>query len=312
MVDISSAANAEVYKDGTDMTYNVESSSSDYFPYGSTYYWRCALKKDSVEAQLTNGIVHDSADVPYSMPLQQAINPRGTYSPSITVDITDGEYKNIYFLGAVFSTSGGVTSFRATLNYTDGSTSHVDYNANNGNLIFATIAMGVISGIGFSLQIKRHGSSGGTYAISSLIKHWNPAANIAWLSFAMDSCVVILVLFTSGKGFEYAIEMAICTMTNLFISNIVVDYCMQGSKEGYKFEIITDDPEKIAQEVMGELKHGVTELRVQGMYTHEERHMIVCIIRKRELSKMMKILKKYPRSFASFARVNEVFGNFKR
>ena len=188
----------------------------------------------------------------------------------------------------------------------------VDYNANNGNLIFATIAMGVISGIGFSLQIKRHGSSGGTYAISSLIKHWNPAANIAWLSFAMDSCVVILVLFTSGKGFEYAIEMAICTMTNLFISNIVVDYCMQGSKEGYKFEIITDDPEKIAQEVMGELKHGVTELRVQGMYTHEERHMIVCIIRKRELSKMMKILKKYPRSFASFARVNEVFGNFKR
>ena len=87
---------------------------------------------------------------------------------------------------------------------------------------------------------------------------------------------------------------------------------MQGIKEGYKFEIITDDPETISQEIMQELKHGVTDLRVQGMYTHAEKHMIVCIIRKRELSKMMKLIKKYPKSFASFSRVNEVFGNFKK
>ncbi len=187
------------------------------------------------------------------------------------------------------------------------------YTADNGNLIFATIAMGVVSGLGFSIQIKRHGSSGGTYAISSLIKRWNPAANIAWLAFAMDSCVVVLVLFTYGSSsIEMAIEMAICTMANLFIANIVVDYFMQGIKEGYKFEIITDDPETISQEIMQELKHGVTDLRVQGMYTHAEKHMIVCIIRKRELSKMMKLIKKYPKSFASFSRVNEVFGNFKR
>ena len=33
---------------------------------------------------------------------------------------------------------------------------------------------------------------------------------------------------------------------------------------------------------------------------------------KRELSKMMRIIKKYPKSFASFSRVNEVFGNFKK
>lgn len=187
------------------------------------------------------------------------------------------------------------------------------YTAENGNLIFASIAMGVLSGLGFSIQIKRHGSSGGTYAISSLIKKFKPAANIAWLAFAMDSCVVVLVLVTYGSSsIEMAIEMAICTITNLFIANIVVDYCMQGSKEGYKFEIITDEPEIIAQEVMTELKHGVTELRVQGMYTHSERHMIVCIIRKRELSKMMKLIKKYPKSFASFSKVNEVFGNFKK
>lgn len=184
------------------------------------------------------------------------------------------------------------------------------YVASSGNLIFAAIATGIVTGIGFAIQIKRHGASGGTYCISSLVKHWHPAANIAWLTFILDSVVVVLILFVYDSSNK--IESAICTLLNLFLANMVVDYCLQGAKDGYKFEIITDEPEDLAQEIMMELKHGVTEMNVHGMYTHQERFMIVCIIRKRELSKMMKIIKKYPKSFASFSRVNEVFGNFKR
>ena len=182
------------------------------------------------------------------------------------------------------------------------------YKAENGNLIFASIATGVITGLGYALNICRNGASGGTYAISSLVKHWRPAANMAWLSFALDSSVVLLVFFLYG----FNIEATICTLMNLFIANLVVDYCLQGAKEGYKFEIITDDPETISQEIMQTLNHGVTEMRVSGMYTHKEKFMIICIIRKRELSKMMKLIKKYPGSFADFSRVNEVFGNFKK
>ncbi len=181
------------------------------------------------------------------------------------------------------------------------------YKAENGNLIFASIATGVVTGLGFALQISRHGASGGTYAITALIKHWHPAANIAWFSFALDSSVVLFASF-----YYRNIEAVICTLLNLFIANAVVDYCFQGTKEGYKFEIITDEPEAISQDIIQTLKHGVTEVRVSGMYTHKERFMVVCIIRKRELSKMMKLLRKYPHCFANFARVNEVFGNFKK
>ncbi|MDY4187084.1 MAG: YitT family protein [Candidatus Borkfalkiaceae bacterium] len=181
------------------------------------------------------------------------------------------------------------------------------YKATNGNLIFASIATGVVTGLGFALQISRHGASGGTYAITALIKHWRPAANIAWVTFALDSSVVVFASF-----YYRSIEAVICTLLNLFIANAVVDYCFQGTKAGYKFEIVTDDPETISQEIIKTLKHGVTEMRVNGMYTHKERYMIICIIRKRELSKMMKLLKNYPHTFASFSRVNEVFGNFKK
>ena len=63
---------------------------------------------------------------------------------------------------------------------------------------------------------------------------------------------------------------------------------------------------------MKKLKHGVTEIAVHGMYSDTDRYMLVCIINKRQVDEMMKIIKRYPDTFASFEKVNEVFGNFKR
>lgn len=70
--------------------------------------------------------------------------------------------------------------------------------------------------------------------------------------------------------------------------------------------------EALAEILMKELKHGVTEIKVHGMYADIDRHMLVCIINKRQIGQMMKIIKSRPGTFASFSKTNEVFGNFKR
>ena len=181
---------------------------------------------------------------------------------------------------------------------------------NNGDdfeIVFACIATGVISGIGFSLMLKRFGASGGTYAISALIKRFKPATNIAYVSFLMDGSVVAIAFFVYGMR----VTPVICTLLNLLIANFVVDFVLSGVKSGYKFEIVTDKPEEISTVLMEELGRGVTEIRVQGMYSHTEKYMLVCIIRKKQMGKMMKIIKRYPGTFANFSKVNEVFGRFK-
>ena len=183
--------------------------------------------------------------------------------------------------------------------------------ANNGDdfeIVFACIATGVISGIGFSMMLRRFGASGGTYAISSLIKKWKPATNIAYVSFWLDSSVVAVAFFVYGMK----ITPVICTLCNLFIANVVVDNLLAGIRNGYKFEIVTDKPDELSAELIEKLKHGVTEIRVQGMYSHTEKFMLVCIIRKKQVGEMMKIIQKYPGTFASFSKVNEVFGRFKK
>ena len=181
-------------------------------------------------------------------------------------------------------------------------------NQSDFNIVFACIATGVISGFGFSLMLKRFGASGGTYGISALIKKMKPEMNIAYVSFIMDTSVVLIAFFVYGMK----ITPVICTLLNLFIANVIVDHGLSGIKNGYKFEIVTNDPEQLSKELIDRLHHGVTNIQVHGMYSNTDKYMLVCIINKRQIGEMMKILKSYPETFASFEKVSEVFGNFKR
>ncbi len=181
-------------------------------------------------------------------------------------------------------------------------------NAEDFNVVFACIATGVISGFGFSLMLRHFGASGGTYGISALLKRARPELNIAYVSFIMDASVVGIAFFVYGMR----VTPVICTLLNLFVANVIVDHGLSGIKNGYKFEIITTHPAEISEELMTRLHHGVTEVRAHGMYSDSEKFMLVCIINKRQIGEMMRIIKKYPDTFASFCKVNEVFGNFKR
>lgn len=175
------------------------------------------------------------------------------------------------------------------------------------NVVFAAIGVGVISGLGFSLMLRRFGASGGTYAISALIKHFKPEKNIAWLSFALDSSVVVLALFVYGSG----VNSVISTLSNIFISNLVVDRMLQGLRNGYKFEIITERADELAADLMQKLHRGVTLIGAEGMYTHSKKSILICIVRKRQIGEFLKLLKKYDSTFSYSCKVNEVYGNFK-
>ena len=132
--------------------------------------------------------------------------------------------------------------------------------------------------------------------------------NIAYVSFIMDASVVLIAFFVYGMK----ITPVVCTLLNLFIANVIVDHGISGLKNGYKFEIITNTPEELSEEIITGVKHGVTRIGVHGMYSNSDKYMLICIVHKRQVGEMMKIIKNHPGTFASFEKVNEVFGNFKR
>lgn len=172
------------------------------------------------------------------------------------------------------------------------------------NIILASIGGGILSGCGFTMMIKRFGASGGTYAIAAIIRKKRPETNIVWVSFIMDSFVVALAFFVYG----FKIEPVLATLINLFIANRMSDMFLQGFKMGYKYEIVTDTPHEISDEIIAQLNGSVTRMPAEGMYTRSDKSLLVCIIRKRHIGEMNRILKKYPNTFVCVSKISEVTG----
>ena len=181
-------------------------------------------------------------------------------------------------------------------------------NAEDFSIVFACIATGVISGFGSSIMLKRFGASGGTYGIAALIRKKHPELNMAQFTLIIDACVVSIAFFVYGMR----ITPVICTLLNLYIASQIVEKGLSGLKIGYKFEIVTAHPAELSKELIEKLKHGVTQINVHGVYSNTDKTMLVCIINKRQIGEMMKIIKNYPDTFASYEKVSEVFGNFAR
>lgn len=174
------------------------------------------------------------------------------------------------------------------------------------NLIFAAIGVGVISGFGFATMLKRFGASGGTFAISALIKHFHPEKSLAWVAFVMDASVTLVALFVYRTG----INALIATLLNIFISDFISDFILQGGRSGYRFDVITDEPNALSAELMTRLGRGVSAVKIKGMYSGSEKTMVMCIVKKRQIGTFLKILKEYNATFSYSVKVSEVYGNF--
>ena len=180
------------------------------------------------------------------------------------------------------------------------------------NAILAAIAGGVFLGIALAVTIKSCGTSGGTTVLASLVNKKYRNLSVSAMTSVFDACVVLASFFVYHRGAPFAVKLdpVLLALVSLFVTSETSDAILRGFRVAYRFEIITDHPEEIGSEIMAQLHHGVTELGATGMYSHQEKAVLVCVIRKRQIGELQRILRKYPDTFASFSPVSEVYGKF--
>lgn len=179
--------------------------------------------------------------------------------------------------------------------------------------MLAAIAGGIFLGGALATMLRSCGTSGGTTILATLVnKKWRNLS-VSWLTSAFDACVVFASFFvygTPGASFTERLDPVLLALISLFVTSKVCDLILQGFKVAYRFEIVTNHAEEIAREIMEKTHHGVTEVPGVGMYSHQEHKVLVCIIRKRQIAEIQRIIKKYPDTFASFTPTSEVYGRF--
>ena len=180
------------------------------------------------------------------------------------------------------------------------------------NAILASIAGGVLLGLALAIMLRSCGTSGGTTVLASLVNKKFRNLSVSAMTSAFDACVVFASFFVyhQGEPFTAKLDPVLLALISLQVTSKICDFVLQGFKVAYRFEIITDRAEELAKEIMEKTHHGVTEINATGMYSHEGRALLVCVIRKRQIGELQRILRRYPGTFASFSPVSEVYGKF--
>lgn len=183
------------------------------------------------------------------------------------------------------------------------------YMTENGtSTILAPIAAGVLNGMMFTYVVKAGGSMGGMDIVAACIRKVKPHLNMNTVIFTLNTCVALVSYFV----YDFNVEPVILCIIYCYISSQMSERLMQGVKRAVKFEIVSNHYEEISRQIIEELHHSVTVMPATGMYTHKETKLMVCVVTKREVHDVQKILSKYPGTFAYTSEVTETLGNFMR
>ena len=182
------------------------------------------------------------------------------------------------------------------------------YATENGtSKILGPLVGGIIQGYVFSILVKASAYSGGTDFISAIIHKRDPNKSVFGISFVMNAVIAVASYFVYG----YQMEPVILCILYCFMSSTVADRLMKSGREAICFEIITDYPTEISNEIIRKIHHTTTLIPAKGMYSGRERHMLICVVNKTQAATVAKIVRKYPATFAIMDPVSEVMGNFK-
>ena len=182
----------------------------------------------------------------------------------------------------------------------------------NGEKIFAAIAAGLCIGVALALAFKVGGSTGGADIVAVIIQRKFSAASISWVLFALNCVIIgasIFVFYDPAQVLAYNLLPIMMAAFESYIESKTNDGITNGFHSAIEFRIITNKPSEMAQALMHELSRGVTAVPATGMYTQDEKSMLLCVVSRRQVVALKRVMKRIdPESFVVMANVSQVLG----
>lgn len=163
---------------------------------------------------------------------------------------------------------------------------------------------GVIIGIGLSLVFKAKASTGGTDLIVQIIKSFSNRIEVSNTLVIMDAVIVILNLI-----FFRQIEVGLYSVIAIIIIGKMIDLVAEGINFSKMLYIVSDKHQEIAEKINLDIESGATGLYGRGMYTSEERIILMCVTKRRNVITIKNLaLEIDPNAFIIITDAREVYG----
>jgi len=165
-------------------------------------------------------------------------------------------------------------------------------------LLFAVGLPAVGSAVLFNLDA----SSGGTDILAMILRKYT-ALNIGVALLCSD------IIITVSACFAFGMETGLFSILGLIIKSLFMDLVMDNLMTKKCFQIITSDPEPIAQFITGTIHRGATRLQGEGVYTHEGKAVLMTVVSRHEAVQLRNFIRrKDPSAFMIITSSTEIIG----
>ena len=173
------------------------------------------------------------------------------------------------------------------------------------DIFLATVFGAVIYGVGIGLALTNGASSGGTDILSRIIQAIFPHITIGKLIMFVDAVVIISSLIVFRK-----IDIALYGIVALVLSTFAIDRLISFLNISKIAFVMTNKGEDIANRLIDTSPRGVTIVDVKGAYTGENKYMLMCALKQKEVVAFQKnVLEIDPDAFIIFSESTQIVGN---
>jgi len=172
------------------------------------------------------------------------------------------------------------------------------------DMVLAAIFGGISMGVGVGLVLRALATTGGSTLAgailhNTLFKH----VSVAKLIFSIDAVVIVIGILVFGPTSSmYAIAA-------IYVSTKVMEAVLEGMHFAKAAFIISDKTETISRHVIENLDRSATELQGRGMFTKQEKNVLICVVSTKELIKLKQLVSEIDaNAFVIVADVREVLG----
>lgn len=179
----------------------------------------------------------------------------------------------------------------------------VSYSPTN-DMLLACIIGGAIKGLGMGIIYYAGATTGGTDIIAKFVRLKYPYINFGTLILITDAIIILAfaIIFHKVEGAMYAVIA-------MFVVSRVIDLVLYGVDNSNVCYIISEKSEQLVNDITDSLHRGVTILEGEGAYSHQNKQVLLCVVKRTQVSDIRKIIKNVDENaFFIITDAKNVFG----
>lgn len=172
--------------------------------------------------------------------------------------------------------------------------------------MLASIIGGVIKGAGLGMIYYVGATTGGVDIVAKMLRRGYPHLNFGTIILIIDAVIIAAYAVILGKY-----DSAMYSVISMFVVSKVIDLALYGIDNSSLCFIISENSGELIKEIIsGHIHRGVTILEGEGAYSHRQKQVIMCVIKRPQIAELRRIVKNVDeRAFFVVADAKNVFGN---